>query len=168
VSYPPIQIVDENDKPLRPGTMTEAQAEGLWHRIVRIIVKDQEGRILLQKRGATMATFPGCWDTSASGHVDNAEDYLTAAKREMAEEIGLQEASLEEVESYQSRGLYEGRKLNRFNKTYLTFVKNDQIFTADPVEVSEIKWFTPEAIRALLEERPSIFSDGLKHFLKFG
>jgi len=34
---------------------------------------------------------PGYWDTSSAGHVDSGEDYLTAANRELQEELGISE-----------------------------------------------------------------------------
>ncbi|EDY82714.1 hydrolase, NUDIX family, putative [Verrucomicrobiia bacterium DG1235] len=42
----------------------------------------------MQKRSKTKDTWPGAWDSSCSGHVDSGEDYLTAAHRELDEELG--------------------------------------------------------------------------------
>jgi len=163
VNYAPIQIVDESDKPLRPGTMDEAQQKGLWHRVVRVIVGDEQGRILLQKRGATMATFPNCWDTSAAGHVDAGEDYIVAAKRETFEEIGLKDANLKEVESYKLEGMYKDKIINRFNKTYQVQVNSDQKFRPDQKEVQKLQWFTQQEVKGLFRDYPDEITDGLRH-----
>lgn len=50
-----------------------------------------QGRIevLLQKRSMTKDSFPGCLDISSAGHLDCGEDYDTAARRELGEELGL-------------------------------------------------------------------------------
>ena len=37
----------------------------------------------------TKDTFPGAWDSSASGHVDSGEDYDACSVRELREELGL-------------------------------------------------------------------------------
>lgn len=143
--------------------MDEVQQHGLWHRIVRIIVEDEKGRILLQKRSAAMATFPNCWDTSAAGHVDAGEDYAEAAKRETREEIGLSSLEVHEIESYQSEGKYKNKIINRFNKTYKVHVRSTQKFRADPVEVHELRWFTKEEIKELFRDGPDKITDGLRH-----
>lgn len=161
----PIQIVDENDSPIEARTIEEAQQKGLWHRIVRVMIQDSQGRILLQKRRPNLELYPDCWDTSIGGHVDAGEDYLTAAKRETTEETGLSDVSLREVEYYRSQALYRGRTLNRFNKTYTTVVSANQKFVPDPHEVAEFRWFTLEEARRLLEEQPESVTDGLQHFL---
>ena len=43
----------------------------------------------MQKRAITKKVFPGLWDISVAGHVGAGEAILTAAKREIFEEIGL-------------------------------------------------------------------------------
>lgn len=164
----PIQIVDENDQPLRAGTMEEAQQKGLWHRIVRVLVEDEKACILLQKRSATMVIFPNCWDTSAAGHVDYGEDYVAAAKRETFEEIGVKDIPLKEISSYKSEGKYKDKTINRFNRTYRMRVPANQQFVADPEEVDSLEWFTREEIKALFRDHPGQITDGLKRaFLQY-
>jgi 16S rRNA (adenine1518-N6/adenine1519-N6)-dimethyltransferase len=157
--YPPIQIVDDKDEPIGEASMQEAHDEGLLHRIVLVVVKDENGRILLQKRGLTMATNPGRWDVSAAGHVDAGEDYLTAAKRELKEEIGIEGADLRETAYYFSEDKYEERKLNRFRKIYITHVPSDTRFDINKEEVIEVQWFTPEELKRLLVKDPGVLND---------
>lgn len=82
-----------NDKPYayydKLGNSTaEGPLEGgacIW------LVKREEDKIyiLFQKR-AQEITNGGYYDASAGGHIDKGEDPLTAARREMREEIGLE------------------------------------------------------------------------------
>lgn len=51
-----------------------------------LIVKD--GKVLLLKRSETAKRFPGWW-IGPGGHVDENEDYLSAAIRETWEETGI-------------------------------------------------------------------------------
>jgi 8-oxo-dGTP diphosphatase len=51
-----------------------------------LIVKD--GKVLLLKRSETSKNFPGYW-IGPGGHVDQGEDVLTAAVREVFEETGI-------------------------------------------------------------------------------
>ncbi|HKI76276.1 MAG TPA: NUDIX domain-containing protein, partial [Candidatus Bathyarchaeia archaeon] len=45
-----------------------------------------DGKILLQLRSPSSATFPGRWDSSSSFHVTFGESYEQAARRELKEE----------------------------------------------------------------------------------
>lgn len=105
-----IQIVDEHDNPVGQASKAEMWRDGLWHRVVRIMAVRKDGAILLQKRAPTKQPFPNCWDNSAAGHVDAGEDYLAAAKRELMEELGLQNVSLEEVGAYTSTNHLNGAR----------------------------------------------------------
>lgn len=84
-----IEIVDENDQVVGIELRAVVHARGLRHRAVHIIVKDCEGRILIQKRSILKTRHPRKWDTSAAGHVDPGESYEEAATRELHEELGI-------------------------------------------------------------------------------
>ncbi len=81
-------IVDENDQVVGQATRSEAHAKKLRHRAVHVLIFNAEGEVFLQKRSQNKDTWPGAWDSSCSGHVDSGEDYLTAAHRELEEELG--------------------------------------------------------------------------------
>ncbi len=164
---PLIQIVDENDKPISAMSIKEAHEKSATHRIVRVMVENPKNKkILLQKRSTQMDTWPDCWDNSAAGHVDAGEDYFTAAKRELREEIGIQTEKLEELGSYYSeddRG--DGIIVKRFNKVYRLFSEVDN-FNIDKSEVSEVHWFTLEEIKSLLNNNVSVVTDGMQAVIK--
>ncbi len=58
-------------------------------RSATIFVFNAAGQIFLQKRSMKKDVSPGLWTVSCSGHVDAGEDYDTAARRELGEELGL-------------------------------------------------------------------------------
>lgn len=67
--------------------------EGYFHRTVDIWVvrKKSSGGydILLQKRAKEKKAYPGCYDTSAAGHVQAGDGILESARRELEEELGI-------------------------------------------------------------------------------
>lgn len=158
----PIQIVDENDNPIGEDTIANAQANGLKHRIVRIMVEDEDGKVLLQRRHPSKRTYPKCWDNSAAGHVDAGETYEAAAVRELQEEIGVSGYTLQEVKYYPTNRIWNGRILDRFNRLYKVTVPHKTPFVIQPEEVTEVRWFTRSEIRRLLHEHPNEVSDGLE------
>jgi isopentenyl-diphosphate Delta-isomerase len=71
-------------------------ADGDWHVAAFLWVFDERGRIVLQERSPDKDVWPGRWDASAAGHVQAGEPIEDAARRELAEELGL-EVSLAEL-----------------------------------------------------------------------
>lgn len=163
---PLIQIVDENDVPVRGGTKLEAQKQGLWHRIVKIVLRDSAGNILLQRRGEHVLS-PGCWDFSAAGHVDIGEDYLDAACRELVEEIGVTGVKLHKIDSVKyDKTDKDGRIFRRFAVTYVGQIDHDYAFKLDPREVAEIRWMTLEEAKTLARTSPDTVTSGLRQILE--
>lgn len=152
--YPPLTIYNEQDEPIGEASLAEIHQKGHMYRSVMVAVHDPEGRLLLQKRTDKVLANKNRWDISAAGHVDVGEDYLTAAKREMFEEIGVSTDSLKEKAYYRSNEVLDGRKLNRFVTIYETTVPADTHFTIDTEEVSEVRWFTIEELKQLLATKP--------------
>jgi isopentenyl-diphosphate delta-isomerase len=105
-----IAVVDSGNRFVRWTDRAEIHARKLPHRTVQLFIFDGAGALVVQQRHAQKLTFPGCWDLSASGHVEE-EDYSAgpdddldavyalAAHRELAEELGV-ETVLEPVAAY--------------------------------------------------------------------
>lgn len=160
-----IQIVDDNDQVIGESEMSSAWRKGLKHRIARIMAEDKDGRILLQKRSATMPNFPNCWDHSAAGHVDVGEDYDTAAKRELQEEIGISGKKLELIDTYYTEEIEKDFKLNRFNALYKVIISETPT-EIDPHEVAEVRWFTLDEIKKLIKDNPENATKGLAYVIR--
>ena len=71
-----------------------SEAETLIPTVECLIV--QNGKILLMKRSETSKNFPGYW-IGPGGHVDENEDVLTAAIREVYEETGVRSWGIKDI-----------------------------------------------------------------------
>jgi len=160
MTYPPILIVDEADKPIGSASVAEAHAQGLIHRIVYVMVESPDGQILLQKRSPQMLLYPNRWDTAAAGHVDVTDDYETAAYKELREELGI-DLVLHEVGHYRSNVMFDGRQLNRFSKVYRAVTPPETVFKLEAEEVASTQWFTHKALQRLVETQPEQITSGL-------
>lgn len=89
-----VQLFDDQGIALKAkgATIDEVLSKGLLHGAAHVWIYRSNGnrqQVLLQKRSATKKTYPGLLDVSAAGHIDLGEVPLTAAIREIYEEIGL-------------------------------------------------------------------------------
>lgn len=164
--YPPIQVVDKNDKPLRGATLEEIHKQGLVHRVVYVVVEDADGRILLQKRGPSMATYANCWDVSVAGHVDAGKTYETAAKTELMEELGLNGFPLQAVKKFYNEAVSNERRLNYFCQVYKIVVPAGTPIQPDPEEVADINWLMPAQIKKFVAEHTHGIALGLLCLIK--
>jgi isopentenyl-diphosphate delta-isomerase len=83
-------VVDAADRVIGCATRREVHAQRLRHRAVHVLVFNLTGQLYVQKRSGTKDTFPGHYDSSASGHLNASEDYDACAVRELQEELGLE------------------------------------------------------------------------------
>ena len=100
------------------------------------------GELLLQKRSLNKDIQPGRWDTSVGGHLDPGEDYLTAASREMAEELGVGGVALTYLYASRIRNAIESENV----ATYLARYSGEIRF--DPQEIDAVRFWSAEDIEA--------------------
>jgi len=152
-------VVDAQDRVVGQAPRGEVHAEKLLHRATHVLVHDAEGKLFLQRRSLGKDTFPGCWDSSCSGHLDAGEDYPEAARRELGEEIGWYDASLP---------LRPLLKLMPSADTGHEFIQIYALgpvagpFDLNPAEISEGRWHTLDEIDALIARHPDQVAGALR------
>lgn len=160
----PIQIVNEEGEPLGVAESPFAAIEAGQIRLLsRVVIADGKGNFLLQKRAKNMQMYPACWDTAASGHVDEGETAEDAAYRELEEEIGIQ-TSLQLVTEYHTDLFIERYKLHfkSYSLVYRgTFTGDINTLKLQPDEVAGVEWFSKDQIEKLITEHPRRCTDGL-------
>lgn len=134
---------------------------------MRISILDKSGRLLVQKRSTQKELFPGRWDNSAAGHVDVGETYEQAALRELSEELGLRDFSLQRLGDYYVEVVDDWRNMKRFTRAY-TLVLKDPLptFQLPPEEVEPIQWMNIQDVKKLVHNHPDQVTDGLEQVIK--
>jgi len=149
-------IVNERDEVIGQRTRGEVHRLGLRHRAVHVLVFNRRGEVFLQKRSMNKDTFPGAWDSSVSGHLDQGEEYDACAVRELWEEIGLKPAAppsrLLRIEACPQTG-------QEFLWVYRCEAEGP--FHLNPAEVEAGAWFSPDEITRWMAQRPNEFASGL-------
>ena len=84
-----VDIVDEHDRVVEVVPRARMRAERLLHRCVFIAVVHPDGRLLVHQRSPHKDIWPGWWDLAVGGVVSAGEGYDDAARRELAEEVGI-------------------------------------------------------------------------------
>lgn len=116
--------------------------DGDWHGSVHIWIV-QDNKTLLQKRCKYKDSFPLCFDAACTGHIDSGENSISAAVREIAEELGLKINKDELMFLFRQKLCIRHDKFisNEFNDVYIlkSRVENSELsFQKD--EIDELVW----------------------------
>ncbi|TAL14788.1 NUDIX domain-containing protein [Patescibacteria group bacterium] len=158
-------FVDENDQPIGAGDRKEAWAKGIYVRNVRIVLLDENGRMLLQRRSLKKAAFPDRWTSAASGHVDEGEAWDYAAHREMKEEIGVT-TDLKLIGETKIVIDTDDEHIRQFIHVYEGTVDSKIKLDLDPDEVSETKWYDIAELKTEIAKTPDTFTPSFRELIK--
>lgn len=155
-----VAVVDEDDKVIGADTRNNVHEKGLLHREIAVMIFNNKGEMLLQKRKDS-----GRYSFSAGGHFPISENYLQGAIRETMEEIGMEfkENDLKEIAKIRSDVSRDGLRNNVFLEIFEA--KKDfkiKDFKIDKSEVDSINFFSIEQIEKMISENTEIFGRGFK------
>lgn len=141
-----VEEIDARGEVVRVVTRAQMRAERLRHRCVYLLV-EHEGRLLVHRRADDKDVWPGRWDVAAGGVVTAGESWDDAARRELAEELGVQ-ADPEPL----GVGEWEDEASAVLGHVYL--VRHGGPFRFDDGEVVEARFVGRAALEELLRTVP--------------
>jgi isopentenyldiphosphate isomerase len=151
-----LEVVDYRGEVIGSAPRFEVHGKpSLMHRVVHVLVLNNKGKILLQKRSKNKDVAPGKWDTSVGGHVGIGEDLVTSSIREMNEELGITGDGLEYLYSYVHSNTYETELVATFRYIY------EGEFCFNSEEIDEIRFWSFDEIREAIGK--TILSDNFEH-----
>ena len=139
-----VDIVDDDDRVIATVSRAEMRARNLQHRAVSIAVLGSDGRLLVHRRAATKDVWAGMWDLAAGGVVAAGESYEKAAKRELAEELGITADQWELL----GGGSFSDDTVAMIGRGFL--VVHDGPFQFTDGEIEEVRWVDRPELETLL------------------
>ena len=152
-----LDIVDENNN--LTGKIVDREIvhkEGLLHREVGVIIINEKGELLLEKRSKTKKQSPEKWAICA-GHIEAGDIPEKAILREIKEEIGI-DLKIEDLTFLdvfkRDKKFDNGQHNNTFIYIYVYRTTNKvEDYIVQEEELSEVKYFAKDKIENALEEK---------------
>jgi len=140
-SKEPVIVVDKDDNQIEVSPRTESENNpAKIIRFVYVLLFNQEGQILIQRRHADLERFPNYWTASASGAVFPEESYPQAAERKVQDELGVSPKLF-----HQTRiRLGVPEKADRMTGVFVGYVDDITQISPNEIKVSEVRWVTTE------------------------
>ncbi|MFH1607814.1 MAG: NUDIX domain-containing protein, partial [archaeon] len=122
------------------------------HKVVLILPKTKDNKIILSKRAKDKHPFPGIWCCAVGRKVSTGETEEQAALREMQEEIGVIK-KITKVTSFN----YDKEDYNGMFTIFTSEISLDEL-TPDTSEIEYLKDFHLDEIKDLIEKSPEEFA----------
>ena len=113
-----IDVLDENGvKTGKIVTRSEVHKKGLWHRAIVVAILNDDNKLLMQQRSYKKDKNAGMWDISVAGHISTGQDALSAASREINEEVGIDLGFKVDINDF--RYMFSYRQENIIREDYI-------------------------------------------------
>jgi len=154
-----IDIVDQNDEVIKKELKSKKPELNFISRVVAIIVKNSEGKIIVCKRGSHKKIDADKYDLSAFGNVDSGENYEQAALRELMEETGIK-CPLVMLDKFYQENEHNGKKFKIFCGIFLANSDEEPKLNHELVSFRKM---TVEEIEKEMNEAPNNFCQGFRN-----
>ena len=113
-----IDVLDENGvKTGKIVTRSEVHKKGLWHRSIAVAIVNDDNKVLMQQRSYKKDKNAGMWDISVAGHISTGQDALSAASREINEEVSIDLGFKVDIKDF--RYMFSYRKEDIIREDYI-------------------------------------------------
>ena len=139
-----VVAVDEKDNIISYLPRKEAHDKKILHRTISVLVFNDKGEVMLQKRSMKKDSNPGKWSNATGGHVGKNESYDEAAKREVEEELNLKLKP-----KFLKKMIINDPAHTTMTQLYI--IKSNGPFKFNPEETDEIKFFSKKALKTIFD-----------------
>jgi isopentenyl-diphosphate Delta-isomerase len=151
--------VNFDDEPIKLRPRKDFYKYNIIFRSSALILFNDDGKILLQKRSKSKKWFPGLYDFSVSGVVNGRESYEECMTRETKEEIGIK------LDFNFLFKLTPSEKKDRSFHSVFIASTNQKLYP-DINEIELIKWISREKLKKDIVKNSKKFTPQLLFGLK--
>ena len=166
-----IDVLDENG--IKTGEIlsrSEIHKRGLWHKVIVIAIVNENNQVLMQQRSYNKEKNAGMWDISVAGHISTGQDSLSAAKREINEEVSVNLGYTVDIKEF--RFMFSYRIEEKVNDNYIDRQFNDffilrknglkeEDIKIQESEVEKVKFVDVSELNNMIENKEVVERDAL-------
>jgi len=152
-----VVLVDDRDRVVGVAPKLDVHRKGQLHRAVSVVLFDDEGRVLLQRRSETKYHSAGLWANTCCGHPRPGESVGDAARRRLVDEMGIEGCGLTRVTEFLYFAELDGG-LVEHELDHVLIGRWTGPTNPDPGEVAETRWIDRELLFEELAAEPDRYT----------
>lgn len=152
-----VVLVDERDTSIGVAPKLDVHRDGRLHRAVSVVLFDDRGRVMLQRRADAKYHSGGLWSNSCCGHPRPGESVEDAAGRRLSDELGVAGCAVTRIGEL-AYFAELGNGLVEHELDHILVGQWRGAVTPNPLEVSEIRWVDPPTLLLDLAEVPTAYT----------
>ncbi|MCI8965111.1 MAG: NUDIX domain-containing protein [Clostridia bacterium] len=166
-----IDVLDEDG--IKTGEIlsrSEIHKRGLWHKVIVIAIVNENNQVLMQQRSYNKEKNAGMWDISVAGHISTGQDSLSAAKREINEEVSVNLGYTVDIKDF--RFMFSYRTQEKINENYMDRQYHDffilrknglkeEDIKIQESEVEKVKFVNVSELNNMIENKEVVERDAL-------
>jgi isopentenyl-diphosphate delta-isomerase len=157
-------LVNEGNRAIGAAGKERVHRAGFLHRAFSIFMVDKSGRILLQQRSPHKYHSGGLWANSCCGHPRPGERTISAARRRLKEELGIDDALSFGFFARYRANLNHGMHENEFVYVYFGTMTDEP--KPDPAEIAKLEYASVGEIARRIGRKPDGFTYWLRHYFE--
>lgn len=142
----------------------EVHRKGLLHLAFSVLIFNSKGELLIHKRARGKYHSPSLWTNTCCGHPNPGEEIHEAARRRLAEEMGIRCGLSHRFTFHYQASFPNGLHENEIDHVFFGIYEGD--ISPDPEEVSEYRWVEPDALQIDAQESPEKYTVWFREILR--
>jgi isopentenyl-diphosphate delta-isomerase len=146
----------------------EAHQKGLLHRAFSVLLYNEAGEMLIQRRAPGKYHTPGLWTNACCSHPREGEEATAAASRRLREELGIEipPEGLQVKGHFVYMASFDNGLTEHEYDTMVVGHFDGMVENFNPEEVGAVRWIDMETLKLEIKENPEKFTPWFKEIIK--
>ncbi|EAU9425546.1 isopentenyl-diphosphate Delta-isomerase [Salmonella enterica] len=153
-------LIDRDDNATGIMDKMVAHKKGMLHRAVSVYITSDNGEILLQQRAAKKYHSGGLWSNTCCTHPLPGEDIMSAARRRLMEEMGMECNLLKLFPLYYNVDVGNGFREHEITHVFYGICNDTPVL--NPEEAASFFYASPDNIVYEINRTPEKFTEWFK------